>query len=148
MILTERKIDRISLVFFIRVIENVGFFSAISRCFYLIKGHWWHTFGYLFVMAIIQMFIGYAFQIPLMIYSESFPLLTLKSQESNSIYMIGYVVTFLFYLFGSQILHLLNLTALAFQYFNLVEIKEGVGLMNRINKVGNTKINKDDAEDF
>jgi hypothetical protein len=138
----------LSFVFFIRVIEQAGFFESIRRSFSVVNGFWWETFGYVIVIGFIQGIFGYVFQIPMLVYAEFFPLVSLGQMEANGIYMVGYIITFLFYLFGSQILNVFNVTAISFQYFHLVETKEGVGLMQRINKVGDTKINKDDVEDF
>ncbi len=137
----------LSFVYFIRVIEGIGMWDSIVRSFTLVQGHWWATFGYVLAISFIQGFMGYIFQIPLLIYSVVFPLVSLSEKSSSAVFMSGYVVLGLFYLFGSQILNAFNLTAIAFQYFNLVETKEGVGLMNRINKVGGDK-KKEEEEDF
>jgi hypothetical protein len=136
----------LSFVPFICIIEEKGFFASISRSFYLIKNHWWNTFGYILVIGLIQTFMSYIFQIPLLFYSSAFPLVSLGEKDSSFIYTAGYIILFLIYLFGSQILNIFNLTAVAFQYFNIVEIKEGVGLQQRIHKVGEKK--KEEEEDF
>jgi hypothetical protein len=136
----------LSFVYFIRVIEGVGLWASISRSFSLISGHWWATFGYIIAVSFIQGFMGYIFQIPLLIYSTIFPLVSLAETDTSTVYMAGYVVLGLVYVFGSQLLNAFNLTAIAFQYFNIVETKEGVGLMNRIEKVGEKR--KEEEEDF
>jgi hypothetical protein len=136
----------LSFVYFIRVIEGISLWAAISRSFSLISGHWWATFGYVIAISFIQGFMGYIFQVPLLIYSAIFPLVSLEETDTSKAYMAGYVVLGLFYVFGSQLLNTFNLTAIAFQYFNIVEIKEGVGLINRIEKVGEKR--KEDEEDF
>lgn len=136
----------LSFVYFIRVIEGIGLWDSILRSFSLISGHWWATFGYVIAIGFIQGFMGYIFQIPLLVYSAIFPLVSLSETDTSAVYMAGYVVLGLFYVFGSQLLNTFNLTAIAFQYFNIVETKEGVGLMNRIEKVGEKR--KEDEEDF
>jgi hypothetical protein len=136
----------LSFVYFIRIIEGIGLWDSIARSFSLVRGYWWETFGYVLAIGFIQGFMGYIFQIPLLIYSAMFPLVSLSEKGSSAVYMAGYVALGLVYIFGSQLLNAFNLTAIAFQYFNLVETKEGVGLMNRINKVGNKR--KEDEEDF
>jgi hypothetical protein len=136
----------LSFLYFIRVVEGIGLWDSMLRSFSLISGHWWATFGYVIAITFIQGFMGYIFQIPLLVYSAIFPLVSLAESDTSTVYMAGYVVLGLFYVFGSQLLNAFNLTAIAFQYFNIVEVKEGVGLMNRIEKVGEKR--KEDEEDF
>lgn len=131
---------------FISVIEEKGFFSSVSRSFYIIQDYWWKTFGYVLIIIIIQIFLGYMVQLPWMIYMSSFPFISLAERESSILYTIGHIFFFLLYIINTQMLYILQTIAVAFQYFNIVEIKEGVGLQQRINKVGENK--KEDEEDF
>jgi hypothetical protein len=134
-----------SFVPFIRIIEKIGFFASIKRSLFLIKGHWWATFIYIIVIIITQIIVSYIFQIPLLAYLHVFPLLSLEN-TSSPIYIGGYSFLYLFNLFAGQILNIFTLIAVAFQYFNLVETKEGVGLQQRITKIGVKK--QDNEEDF
>ncbi|GAB3721564.1 hypothetical protein GCM10027594_01990 [Hymenobacter agri] len=55
----------LALYFPVLWLEDLGPTQALSRCFYLIKGKWWSTFGLLMIMAIIQSTMSYLFAIPM-----------------------------------------------------------------------------------
>jgi len=131
----------LSLLFIVRAWEKTGFFEAASRCFTLIRDKWWSTFGLLFIASIIQTTIASAFLIPWYI---NFVITMLHSLEGgpvsqpsflsemiNNLFMTLYFIT-------SFLLYSIPLLALAFQYFNLVELKEAKGLLSRIESIGNT----------
>ena len=47
----------LSLYFVVWLREGRGFFGSIGRCFQLIKGKWWSTFGLLVVISLIMYLI-------------------------------------------------------------------------------------------
>jgi hypothetical protein len=128
-----------SLLFVIQAFERKNFFEAASRCFFLIKDKWWSTFGLLFILSMVQSTISSIFLIPWYI---NFFLTMMHSIEGgpmedpsflqeliNNIFMTLYFLV-------SFLLYSLPLVALAFQYFNLVELKEAKGLLSRIDTLG------------
>lgn len=128
-----------SLLFVIQAFERKNFFEAASRCFYLIKDKWWSTFGLLFILSMVQSTISSIFLIPWYI---NFFVTMMHSIEGgpmedpsffqeliNNIFMTLYFLV-------SFLLYSLPLVALAFQYFNLVELKEAKGLLSRIDTLG------------
>ncbi|MDL5046746.1 hypothetical protein QQ054_11960 [Oscillatoria amoena NRMC-F 0135] len=129
----------LSLLFIIRAWENTGFFQAVSRCFTLIRDKWWSTFGLMVVTGIIQSTISSVFLIPwyinffiTMMHSiDGSPVSdpSFLSELVNTILMTLYFIT-------SFLLYAIPLLALAFQYFNLVELKEAKGLLTRIDTIG------------
>lgn len=129
----------LSLLFIVRAWEKTGFFEAASRCFMLIRDKWWSTFGLLFVASIIQSTIASVFLIPwyinffiTMLHSiEGGPVSqpSFLSELINNIFMTLYFII-------SFLLYSIPLLALAFQYFNLVELKEAKGLLTRIDSIG------------
>lgn len=135
----------LSLLFIVRAWEKMGFFEAVSRCFVLIKDKWWSTFGLLLVASIIQSTIASAFLIP---WYVNFVITMLHNIEGgpvaepsfiseliNNIFMTLYFIT-------SFLLYSIPLLALAFQYFNLVELKEAKGLLTKIDAIGQTPASK------
>ena len=46
----------LSLIFIVRLEENLGFFESVGRCIRLIKNNWWFTFGLIIVVGFIQGF--------------------------------------------------------------------------------------------
>jgi hypothetical protein len=129
----------LSLVFIIRGYEHAGFVESIQRSFHLIKGKWWSTFGLIIILSIIVSSVSSIFFIPWYI---MFLMQVMHSVENPGAYepdtamqIIMAIFLCLYYL-CQMILHALPNVGIAFQYFNLVEMKEARGLMNQINDLG------------
>ncbi|MDB5236895.1 MAG: hypothetical protein JWR44_3888 [Hymenobacter sp.] len=112
--------------------EDSGVVAALRRSFYLIKGKWWSSFGLYFVMSFITGILNYIFIIPFYALMMGKMLLGWKGADSEllsiaamSIYALGWIFT-----------AVLPLVAMLFQYFNLVERKDGVGLRQLVNSLG------------
>jgi hypothetical protein len=126
-----------SFVYCIRAFEGKGFFESVLRSFYLIRGKWWSTFGLIFLLSMLVAIITYVFTLPAGILGAISAAHSLEEKASSPgilptisyvLYALGYIVQMLFYV-------LPNL-GLAFQYFNLVEMKEARGLMDKIDSMG------------
>lgn len=130
----------LSLIFVIRAFEKIGFVEAVHRSFLLIKGKWWSTFALLFVAGLVQSMLASVFFIPWYINSFITMLHALDGQVAQQPSLISQLINNVFivlYFLASFLLYAIPLIALAFQYFNLVELKESRGLMNRIEQMGN-----------
>ncbi|CAN5393188.1 hypothetical protein BH10BAC4_BH10BAC4_07410 [soil metagenome] len=128
-----------SLIYVIQAFEEKGFFSSVERSFYLTRGKWWSTFGTYFILAMLVGIISYVFFIPgyiIMVVSA------LHSVKENSFEGPGgfsgtmVIVLMTLYYLCQMVLTCLPNIGLAFQYFNLVEMKEAKGLMNQIDTLG------------
>lgn len=108
--------------------QDVG--QVISRSFKLVSNNWWSTFGLLFVMGIIVSILGMVFTVPAAIVGGLFGAGVLKD-----ISILTAVFTAIASV-GGSILQGISATAVAFQYYSLVEEKEGNGLMNQIDAIG------------
>ena len=121
----------LSPFFAVMIMERNGFSKNFSRCFELVSGYWWATFGLLFVMQLIQGFAGFIFQIP------TYLLMGLKMAHipvpGEGILIVAAQT---FGAIGQSLLYSLTLLAILFQYFNLVEIKEGVGMRHLVDSIG------------
>lgn len=121
------------LIFPVMIMENATFGYAYQRSFSLIKDKWWATFGPLFVMGII-ISVGYAlFGAPTTIITVINALThgTKTAATSIPLTVIAAVIQQV-----GQFLYVLPLITLGFCYYNLNEIKEGTGLIDRINQFG------------
>lgn len=122
----------LSLFYIIWVREELGFFATLRRCFYLIWGKWWSTFGLIFVMGMIIGLMAIVFFIP-----QSFlnvgTLLTPNATPPNGLLVVAVNTLSTMALI---MLYPLLFLALAFQYFNLVERKEGEGLRTLVSRIG------------
>jgi len=129
-----------SLTFFIQLYEKKNFFEAIARSFRLVNnGKWWSTFGLIIVLHLIMMTISYVFIIP---YYAVIFINTLHSVsegnelEFSSDFKLWTIVFFTLYYMAQMFLYSLPNIGIAFQYFNLVELKEAKGLMSQIENLG------------
>lgn len=114
--------------------EDEGVLAALRRSFYLVKGKWWSTLGLYLIISFITGIINYVFLIPVYGLMATRMMLQLPgfnaellSVAAMSIYALGWVFT-----------ASLPLIALLFQYFNLVERKDGVGLRLLVGTLGQT----------
>jgi len=122
----------ISLFFVVKVLENTGFSTTISRCVSLTSGKWWSTFGLLVVMGLIIYFMFAALGIMVALFGGIKSLLLSSGSASASVLVVLSAFSGLL----SLLLYPPVMLAIAFQYFNLVELKEGVGLRLLVDKLG------------
>jgi hypothetical protein len=119
--------------------------ESIRRAFFLIKDKWWSTFGLLMTLALVSSFMGYIFTIPAAI----IPLLKGFGVISNSpITNFLIILTTVFSMLGTFLLSALGHFGLGFQYFNLVERKEGTGLLQQINTIGTTLKPSEEEDEY
>ena len=125
--------------FIIKVVEGKGFGATLSRSLSLTKGKWWSTFG-LLVITVLVLFVV------LFVIGSFSGLLTMgllrggwKPAESGA---GGRAIQILFIALAAigSMLNLLfyppMLLAIAFQYFNLVERRDGTGLHQLVSQIG------------
>ena len=112
--------------------------SAFGKSFTIINGKWWSTFGVLLIGSMMAYVVQIVFSIPfLFIYvSEIFTLMEETPDDPmaimgmfSSTYM---TVAMAISNIGSYISYCIPLVALSYQYANLIERKEGKGLMSEI----------------
>ncbi|ARK13422.1 hypothetical protein A6C57_25495 [Fibrella sp. ES10-3-2-2] len=108
--------------------QDVG--QAFSRSFKLISGHWWETFGLWIIMWIIISILSMVFTLPAAIVGMLFGAGVLKD-----VAVLTAVFTAIASV-GGAVLQGVTATATAFQYFSLVEEKEGTGLSSQIDSIG------------
>ena len=128
-----------SLTFIIRAYEKNGFFKAIARSFKLVKDKWWSTFGLVMVLYLIMGVTSYLFILPWYIITAMSALHTTSIdtfQEPSSSWQLMTMAIFTLYYLAQMILAALPNIGIAFQYFNLVELKEAKGLMTQIETLG------------
>lgn len=124
----------IAMMFPIMVIENSSLSYSFSRSFSLIKENFWVTFGTLIIVWIIV----YACTTLIVLPTSLFNMLAMFSsknlQMSLTITLITTVLQSL-----CQVFTIVPIITISLMYFNLVEEKESVGLMERISNFGNTE---------
>lgn len=121
----------LSLFFPILWLEDLSLIGTVGRCFQLIKGRWWATFGLLFVAGLIQSMMSIIFVVPQ--YAVMFgKMLHVPGLDSDLLGMLAQCL----YAVGIIFTYTVSLLALAFQYFHLTEQKEGYGLRLLVDALG------------
>lgn len=118
--------------------ERNGFFNAIKRSFFLIKGNWWRTFGGIMVMYFIAYFASLIFIIPfyVMFFVSFFNSLKGGALGQGFEMTAWSTVAFVFMMCGVTIFMSSIYVAIIVQYYSLVEQKEGENIMNQIDNIG------------
>lgn len=127
----------ISLFFPIMVLENSDFSYAFSRSFKLLKDQWWVTAGTIFIIFMIAYACMMFAAVPGMILTMVGTFIPGLEDWKMVMLIIGAIIQNLSYVFM-----MIPFIGLALVYFNLVEVQESTGLMDRIHQFGQTK---DDA---
>lgn len=129
-----------SLTYFIQLYEKKNFIEAVRRSMSLVNhGKWWSTFGLIMVLYLIMMTVSYIFIIPyyvVLITNTIHSVSTGTQVEPSSSWQVWTIVFFTLYYMAQMIMYALPNVGIAFQYFNLVELKEAKGLMNEIENLG------------
>lgn len=128
----------LSLVGAAMIIERKKFYEAVSRSFDLTHIQWWWTFLLIFVTIIIISIISYLISLPVAVTSIGAMLHGIRNPNE----MFEKITTFSLIYTGiasviTNTLYAIPHLALAFQYFNLVEIKENPTLLNKIEQISN-----------
>ena len=121
----------LSLALAVTVFEETNFGATWDRCFKLIRDKWWSTFGLIIVMSLMVAIVGAIFTIPSAIIGFLVSGKLLPNIPVGWL-MIGNVIA----LVGRTLLNVVIYTALGFQYTNLVERQEGLGMISAINSIG------------
>jgi hypothetical protein len=123
------------------IIEDADFGKAFGRCFEIIRGNFWLSLAIYFVAAIIYSFGG---AIVSMIVGAIAGIAAFFT--TNSIGATAGIVTSIFGVFSS-IFYIIFFVSLAFQYFSLVEKRDGTGILQRIESIGGDKNNFNNIEE-
>ncbi|WP_298367136.1 hypothetical protein [uncultured Lutibacter sp.] len=128
----------------IMVFENKSVGDTFSHCFTLIKGEWWNTFGVLLVVWILLMILGQAFSIPAMIYQFIKMGTAMGGDDPTAVFSMFKDPIYLALTIGSYIfqfiLYSIPLISTVFIYFDLNEQKNLTGTFEKIDSLGNSKI--------
>jgi hypothetical protein len=129
-----------SLTYFIQLYEKKNFVDAVGRSMRLVNnGKWWSTFGLIMVLYLIMMTVSYIFIIPyyaVLFTNTLHSVSTGTAVEPSASWKIWTIVFFTLYYMAQMIMYALPNVGIAFQYFNLVELKEAKGLMTQIENLG------------
>ncbi len=121
----------IALIFPVKMHESLGIFDAFTRCRYLMRNNYLNSFAVLIVSAILMTILGLLFNAPgyALSFMGGFHAL---SQEDTAWIRYPLTVASVLGSLASSVLYAVPFSAMAMQYFTLVEKKDKTGLINRI----------------
>lgn len=124
--------------------EGIGAFDAFSRAKFLINDKWWSTFGLIMIITIINSFVSVIFGAPAMIVTFM-KVLKVDGGISGNVPLI---LTTMISTVGQVVVSSLTYVAISFQYFNLVEKREGNGLKLLIESIGQKKLDLNEDGEY
>jgi hypothetical protein len=126
--------NKLTLIYFVSLYENIGAIESMKRSIFLIKNKWWFTFGLVIVLSFIQGFMGFLFQIPQYIAMITVMFNSMDGTGVDGVTEIIMIITSIISAF-SFIFYTISLIAIVFHYFSLVEQKEAKGLIEKIESI-------------
>ncbi len=132
-----------SLFFPVMVLENADFQYSFGRSFKLLKDQWWLTAGAIFILWVITYACMMFASVPAIALTMVGTFIPAAKEWSTVMIIIGTIIQSLTYVFT-----VIPVIGLALCYFNLVEIHESTGLMDRINQFGEAKDHAAGAEEY
>ncbi len=124
----------LSMIQIVRVHEGLTFGEAISRCNELVKGNWWMTFGFLFVIWLVMYVLSAFVQFPLSMLMGAGTFLS-PTSFSGGLGWLSIISVLVSSIMGLVVVSALVIAA-SLQYFNLAEKLDGTGLLERIDSIG------------
>jgi len=124
--------------------EGIGAWEALGKAKFLIEDKWWSTFGLIMIIGIINSFITMIFGAPAMIVTFMKVLKVGGGISGN----IPLIITTVISTVGQVIVSSLTYVAISFQYFNLVEKREGNGLKLLIEGIGQKKLDLNEDGEY
>jgi hypothetical protein len=124
----------------ILVIEDAGFGHAFKRCFDIIKDNFWISLGTYIVAGMI-----YYFSVLIISVVVGMVIGVMTFLTTRNLGMTAGIVTSVLNVFSGTF-YIIFFVSAAFQYYNLVERKEGPGILQRIDKIGSSGDNFDNID--
>lgn len=130
---------QLSVVYLVKMQEDKGVFESFGRTREVMRGNFWWTWVIVVCSAIAIGIVGFVFTLPQIIYQMILLLSHMKNGGGET--PLAFLIVATICTFCSTILYSALYVINAFHYYSLAEAKDGVGLMERINEIGNTPQN-------
>ena len=124
--------------------EGIGAWEALGRAKFLITDKWWSTFGLIMIISIINSFVAMIFGAPAMIVTFMKVLKVGGGISGN----LPLIITTMLSTVGQVVVSSLTYVAISFQYFNLVEKREGNSLKMLIEGIGEKKLDLNEDGEY
>jgi hypothetical protein len=123
------------------IIEESNFGDSFSRCFELIRENFWTSFAIYLISWIIYNLCGLIIGGVVSAVMGLAGYLTTENLSKTNVYISSFLNIF------SYSFYMIFFISAALNYFNLVEAKDGTGILNRIDNIGRKKNNFDNIEE-
>jgi len=123
--------------------EKTSATDSLSRSRKLVDGKWWSTFGLVMIMSIIAGIISIVFQFPVLLATI---LTTLGLGNGIAGSPVVLIIASIISIVGSNFVNGLVWIAVGFQYYNLVERRDGSGLRSEIESLGSGEVQRPGEE--
>ncbi|WP_158797171.1 hypothetical protein [Pedobacter sp. L105] len=133
----------LSIFFPVMIMENGSLSHSFGRAFKLLKDQWWSTAGTLLIIWIITSACSSIASLPAMALTLFGVFASSSHTLSNTVIIVSSISQSI-----CQVFMIIPIVCVSFIYFNLVERRENVGLMERINHLGETKENFNSNEAY
>ncbi|MFT2008663.1 hypothetical protein ACMA1I_08310 [Pontibacter sp. 13R65] len=120
-----------SIFVIVMVREETGFVETTERCFALVKRNWWATFGFILTAGFIQAVFGWLASIPVGMVAFLRGL-QVPGMESELLLVVASVISSVLTIY----VYVISIVAVGFQYYNLVEKKDGIGYLEQAELIG------------
>ncbi|MCE7041142.1 hypothetical protein [Dyadobacter sp. CY312] len=117
--------------------------DSLSRSRKLVDGKWWSTFGLVMIMSIIAGIISIVFQFPVLLATI---LTTLGLGNGIAGSPVVLIIASIISIVGANFVNGLVWIAVGFQYYNLVERRDGSGLRSEIESLGSGEVQRPGEE--
>lgn len=133
----------LSLFYAVMILENASFEYSFKRSFKLLKDQWWATAGVTLILWVISYACMMFASVPGAILTMVGTFVPGLEKWNKVMIIIGSILQHVSYVFM-----IIPIIGASFCYFNLVELKESGGLMDRINQFGEEKNEKTGLEEY
>ena len=130
---------QLSVVYLVKMQEGRGVFESFRRTRDVMKGNFWWTWVIVVCSAIAIGIVGFIFTLPQMVYQMVLLFSHIKNGGGET--PLAFLIVATICTFCSTILYSVLYVINAFHYYSLAEAKDGLGLMERINEIGNAPQN-------
>ena len=123
------------------IVEDETFSGAYSRCFKLIKDNFWTSFGIYIVVYIIYAVAAMIVSSVMAVVSGLLSYFTTRD-IATTIGIAGSILNIF-----SNFFYIILFVSIILHYFNLTELKDGVGIQERLNKLGEANSDFDNIKE-
>jgi hypothetical protein len=144
LILAPPYIWQLSTFYLVAIHEDISPSAALSRVRNVMKGEFWWTWLLVVASTLGLGVVSLIFTLPQIIYQMVLMFSNIRGGENE--FSVSFVVVATICTFCSTLLYSILYLMNGFHYFSLAEKKDGTGLMDRINEIGNTPVNNVDQQ--